>query len=127
MHKVKSFDYIRSSEGALFHCSVTRKQLFISKGSELGSDLDQSLDRPISERALSGFSDSGRFTSPLRASSEITAPNQHMTPPISHQQRQHRRHGRPPADLSPSRPLAPRTLAPLSQHRNVINPRVRYL
>ncbi|XP_045207056.2 uncharacterized protein LOC123559381 [Mercenaria mercenaria] len=107
--------------------TVHKKHTYISTGraSEAGSDLDHTQERPVSERAYSVLSDSGRFTSNLkengRSGAELTlAASVTATPPRSHRQLNGSRRGRPPVDLSHEAPQhRPRSLTPLRNRQPV--------
>ena len=112
-----------------FRLSIIKKQTLITTGkaSEIGSEFDHTFDRTASasERAFSGMSDSGRFTSVHKDSAlsgsefHTSAPHDHtMTPTQRRHAGGHSRHGRPPADLYTTRSPPQRGLPPLS-HRQV--------
>ncbi|WAR05343.1 FBP1-like protein [Mya arenaria] len=103
--------------------SIHKKRLFMSNGrSDIGSDLDQTIDRPLS--SIGGQSEYGQFSSTMREQrpglKQPPSPSlQPLTPPTSAKHVRRHQQGRPTADLSPHLPH--RALAPLA-HRQRMPP-----
>ncbi|XP_060567655.1 uncharacterized protein LOC132726360 [Ruditapes philippinarum] len=100
--------------------TVHKKHTYISNGraSEVGSELDHTIEKPVSERAFSVLSESTRFTGKENGRSmpdfTVTAPVT-PTPPRSRRKNGGSRRGRPPAQLSQyeSPQIRPRALTPI--------------